>query len=103
MFRTTAHWILKTHPNCVGKSGLISRESTKLSPRTEVVGMPYSGTSGTGLDTTLSIIARLAQANHVTIFEEIIGIKGYSTCLFPMKSHGDTVTRHLVSTKDDGR
>jgi hypothetical protein len=65
--------------------------------------MPRRCEENTGLEIPLNMMIRLAGARRVTIFNNRLVIKGYSTLLVPMKCHSNTIMWHLIFDKQGNR
>ncbi|KAF4442817.1 hypothetical protein F53441_11645 [Fusarium austroafricanum] len=57
----------------------------------------------TGLDIPLNIMAGLARARRIDLFNEQVYIKGFSTMLIPTKQDQSTVYWHLIYKEDGSR
>ncbi|KAI0869167.1 hypothetical protein GGS24DRAFT_174111 [Hypoxylon argillaceum] len=53
--------------------------------------------SGTGLEISLDLMAKLIQARRVTCFDQKVFIKSFSAIIFPMLQVADCVVWHLLS------
>lgn len=58
--------------------------------------IPSRNEQQVGLEIPLSMMATLAQAKRVTLFDGKVYAKGFSTILFPTKRSGNTILWHLL-------